>query len=63
MKDMDVGVTDSLEGIIDDIPYDFFCVKTPEYVMKLMSTYGGLKETNRVRKNVVWSQNGVSFTF
>ena len=63
MKDMAVGATDSLKGIIDDIPYDIFCMKTPEYVMKLILTYRGFKESNWVRTNVVWLQNGVPITF
>ena len=49
MKDMAAGDTDSLKGIIDNVLYDIFSMKPPEYVMKLMLTYGSLKEPNRVR--------------
>ena len=38
----DVGSTDSLKGKLDGVHYDIFCMKEPEYVMKIMSTYGGL---------------------
>ena len=63
MQDKDIGYTDSLKGVIDEVPYDIFCMKTPEYVMKLMSTYGGLKEPSRARKDAVWSNNGTPCTF
>ena len=43
-KDKDVGEVDSLKGILDNIHYDIFCMKEPDYVMKIMSTYGGLIE-------------------
>ena len=38
----DVGDTDSLHGKIDGVPYAIFCTKEPNYIMKIMSTYGGL---------------------
>lgn len=37
-----VGETDSLKGVLDNIPYDIFCMKDVDYSMKLMSTYGAL---------------------
>ena len=33
---------DSLHGKLDNVPYDIFCMKEPDYVMKIMATYGGL---------------------
>ena len=33
---------DSLHGVLDGIPYDIFSMKELDYVMKVMSTYGGL---------------------
>ena len=38
-KDKDVGEVDSLKGILDNVHYDIFCMKEPDYVMKIMSTY------------------------
>ena len=38
----EVGETDSLHGILGGVPYDIFCMKEPDYVMKIMSTYGSL---------------------
>ena len=36
-----MGDTDSLHGILDGVSYDIFCMKEPDYVMKIMATYGG----------------------
>lgn len=41
-KDKAVGECDSLKGKLQDVPYDIFCMKEPDYVMKILSTYGGL---------------------
>ena len=43
-KDKDVGSVDSLKGKIDNVPYDIYCMKEPDYVMKIMSMHGGLFE-------------------
>eukprot|EP00957_Ditylum_brightwellii_P174779 13307997-Ditylum_brightwellii.AAC.1 len=43
--------------LLDGVPYDIFCMKEPEYIMKVMSTYGSLtaypdqKLSKRVFKN------------
>jgi hypothetical protein len=42
LKEVEVGTTTSLKGTLDELPYDIFCLKEPDYVMKIMSTYGGL---------------------
>ena len=34
----DVGDTDSLKGKLDNYHYGIFCLKYPDYVMKIMST-------------------------
>ena len=39
-EDKDVGDVDSLPGRLDNIPFHIFGMKEPDYVMKLMSTYG-----------------------
>ena len=42
-KDKEVGSTDSLKGELDGVHYDILlCTKEPDYVMKIMSTYGRL---------------------
>ena len=41
-KDKEVGETDSLHGELEGGPYDIFGMKEPDYIMKIMSTYGGL---------------------
>ena len=42
MKDNKVGECDSLKRVLGGQNYDIFCLKEPDYVMKVMSTYGGL---------------------
>ena len=41
-KDKEVGSTDSLKGVLDGVHYDIMCMKEPDYVMKIMTTYGRL---------------------
>ena len=38
----DVSGTDSLYDEMDGVPYDIFCMKESNYIMKTMNTYGGL---------------------
>ena len=42
IKRYEVGQFTSLRGKIDNIPYDIFCLKEPDYTMKLFATYGSL---------------------
>ena len=39
-----MGDTYSLKGKIDDHHYIIFCLKEPDYAMKIMSNYSGLTE-------------------
>lgn len=41
-SDARVGDVDSWSGILNDVPYDIWCMKEPDYVMKIMGTYGEL---------------------
>ena len=42
LKDKPVGTQEVACGILDSIPYNVFCMKEPDFVMKVMSTYGNL---------------------
>jgi len=46
------GGIDSLHGTLNEVNYDFFCMKESDYTMKIMSTYDGLtiKEGQRNSK-------------
>eukprot|EP00559_Dactyliosolen_fragilissimus_P002711 CAMPEP_0184872744 /NCGR_PEP_ID=MMETSP0580-20130426/41459_1 /TAXON_ID=1118495 /ORGANISM="Dactyliosolen fragilissimus" /LENGTH=665 /DNA_ID=CAMNT_0027375583 /DNA_START=1012 /DNA_END=3007 /DNA_ORIENTATION=+ len=59
MASKQVGECDSLRGTLDAVPYDVFCMKEPDYIMKLMSTYGGLTfpKNQRISKRT-WKENG-----
>lgn len=37
-----VGVSKRLPGVLEGEKFDIFCLKEPDYVMSLMSTYGSL---------------------
>ena len=52
MKEKKIGETSSVRGILDRIPYNIFAMKEPDYIMKLMSTYGSLVVKGNVKNNV-----------
>ena len=43
-QDKEVGATDTLPVVLDDVPIEVHCMKEPDYVMMLMSSYGTLSE-------------------
>ena len=43
-QDKEVGATHALRGVLDDVPVHVHCMKEPDYVMMLMSSYGTLSE-------------------
>ena len=40
MTDYEVGITIIVHGTHNLVPYGIFCMKKPNYVMKIMSKYG-----------------------
>ena len=59
METKKVGECDSLRGTLDGVPYDLFALKEPDYIMKLMSTYGGLTIPSHQRESKrIWEENG-----
>ena len=42
MADKAIGSVDCLKGVLDNEPYNVYCMKEPDYTMKLMATYGSL---------------------
>jgi Transposase IS4 len=54
----EVGAVDALPGKLNNIPFHVFAMKEPDYVMKLMSTYG-TNERVGVLKNRSYKVNGV----
>ena len=58
MNKKQVGECDSLRGTLDTVPYDIFSMRKPDYIMKLMSTYGGLTVPNNQRESRrTWQEN------
>ena len=58
-----VGATDALPGKLDDVPFHVHCMKEPDYVMMLMSTYGTLAEVGEEKMTLQgkWAENGEDF--
>ena len=57
MATKDVGECDCLHGTLEGKPYNIFCMKEPDYVMKIMSTYGALtvKENKKESKRIYFN--------
>ena len=51
LRTKNVGDTDSLHGKMDGVPYEIFCMKEPNYIIKIMSTYDGLIVKNGQRES------------
>ena len=51
-EDVDTGVTMRLPGELDGEKFDLFCLKEPDYVMTLMSTYGSLNKLADQKESV-----------
>ena len=49
-QDKEVGATDTLPGVLDNVPVHVHCMKEPDYVMMLMSSYGTLSECGEEKK-------------
>ena len=49
-QDKEVGATDTLPGVLDNVPIHVHCMKEPDYVMMLMSSYGTLSECGEEEK-------------
>ena len=54
MDDRALGETDSIKGALDGVPYNLFMMKDKDFVMKLMSTYGGLVVDSDQQKTFRW---------
>lgn len=52
MKDDAVGVTKRLPGQLDGIKFDLFCLKEPDYMMPLMSTYGSVNAKSTQKDSI-----------
>ena len=57
-KELEVGTADSLKCEVEEENLDIFCFKDPDYVMKLMSSYGtNSTEQTRTSKRD-WTEDG-----
>ena len=51
----EIGETNSVHGTLDNVPYNIFSMREPDYVMKLMSTYGSLVVKGENKKMCVYT--------
>lgn len=64
--ELSVGTTDRLPGTFEDIKFDIFAMKEPDYVMMLMSTYGALiehQDQKRSYRGSIASGDATSFKY
>ena len=54
-KDLEVGTVDAMKGSLDGVNVQVHCLKEPEYVMMLMSSYGTLEKVGD-EKSRIWSE-------
>jgi hypothetical protein len=54
----DVGLVDCWNGELDNIPITLFCMKEPDYIMTLMSTYGTVNEEGDEKKRIFKDADG-----
>ncbi len=67
LKDKPVGSVDAISGILDKVKYNIWCMKEPDYVMKIMATGGSLCSEGGREVKHSWKENGqikaASFTY
>ena len=56
---VEVGETDAIQGTVDDVIYNLWGTKEPNYVMKMMVTAGQLLAHDTCKETVIiWKENG-----
>ena len=61
MEGVNVGDTDAISGIMDGVPYNFWCMKEPNYIMSCMATGGRLLSDATCKiANRSWVEGGVN---
>ena len=58
LEDAPVGDSQILSGKINGVNFDLFCVKYPDYVMTLISTYGSLQTHSNQKESVRTDDKG-----
>ena len=57
--EVEVGDTDAIQGAVDDVIYNLWGIKEPNYVMMMMDTGGRLLEDYKCKETVRrWNYNG-----
>eukprot|EP00957_Ditylum_brightwellii_P176726 13461131-Ditylum_brightwellii.AAC.1 len=57
-----IGEVDALHDTLDNVPFHVYCMKEPDYVMMIMSTYGK-NEQGGEEKHCDANGNRLSFKY
>ena len=59
LGEVEVGDTDAIKGTIDDVIYNIWWMKEPNYVTRMMATGGRLLSNETCKETVRrWKENG-----
>jgi len=61
MADKEVGDVAAVQGHLEDTIYNVWCMKEPDYTMKIMGTVSGLTVSDDQDHHRHWSENGQNF--
>lgn len=57
----EVGSVDAVAGTLDEVPYNIWCMKEPDYVMRMMATGGALLPDDNCKEATRnWMENGAA---
>lgn len=62
MSTKNVGETAAVEGSLDGVHYNVWCMKEPDYTMKIMGTASGLFSTDDNVHRRTWNEGGEAHT-
>ena len=58
--EMEVGTTDAVSGTLDGVHYNLWCMKEPDYVMRMMATGGALLSDDTCKEaSRIWTKGRV----
>ena len=58
-REVEVGEMDAIQGTVDDVIYNLWEMKEPNYVMRMMATGGHLLVGDTCKDTVrIWKKNG-----
>jgi hypothetical protein len=57
----EIGIIDAVDGTLDGTPYNTWCMKEPDYVMRMITTGGALLADDNCNETTWnWMENGAA---